>query len=291
VNQSNYRDIVRNCYLKFLNREPDDEGWNSYVRQMETKEIDENKLIEIFKNSLEYKLAYPIELDKNTPIDIKMKKEWDARAKANPLFVIATDHSKSEDDFWNSGIKESKKILGIGTHRFQEITKNKDPSKMRILEIGCGIGRILLPMSKIFGESIGIDISSEMVQQGQKHIVNIPNCKILENDGIDLALFSDNDFDFCYSFIVFQHIPDKKIVENYINEVSRILKPECLFRFQVRGTISTKPQEVTTWDGVQFSSKEIHEMATKYNFDIIEEGDDKSEYYWLTFKLKNRIYN
>ena len=104
------------------------------------------------------------------------------------------------------------------------------------------------------------------------------------NAETELHQFPDQSFDFCYSFIVFQHIPDKKIVENYIREVSRILKPDCLFRFQVRGTISTKPQEITTWDGVQFSSNEIHQMAKKYNFDIIEEGDENSEYYWLTFK-------
>jgi len=157
---------------------------------------------------------------------------------------------------------------------------------MKILEIGCGIGRILIPMSKIFGETVGIDISSEMVQLGQKHITNIPNCKILESNGIDLSLFPDNHFDFCYSFIVFQHIPEKQIVEQYIKEVSRILKPDCLFRFQVRGTISTKPKEITTWDGVQFNSEEIHEIAKKNNFEIIEEGNDTEEYYMLTFQSK-----
>ena len=202
----------------------------------------------------------------------------------NPLFVIATDYSDSEKDFWDSGISECDLILDKNSLRFQKITENKDTAKMNILEIGCGIGRILIPMRKIFGNVVGIDVSSEMVKLGQKHVANIPNCSIVENNGVDLSEFSDNYFDFCYSFIVFQHIPDKKIVENYIKEVSRILKPECFFRFQVRGTIDTKPKEITTWDGVQFSSKEIHEMATKYNFDIVEEGDDREEYYWLTFK-------
>ena len=118
------KNIVRNNYLKFLNREPDEEGWNHYVHLMDIKEIDEDKLIELFKNSPEYKLSYPVEMDKNTPIDIKMKKDWDARAKMDHLFVIATGHSNSEEDFWNSGIDNSKKILGVGTQRFQKIIKN-----------------------------------------------------------------------------------------------------------------------------------------------------------------------
>jgi hypothetical protein len=85
---------------------------------------------------------------------------------------------------------------------------------------------------------------------------------------------------------VFQHIPEKKIVEKYISEASRVLKPNCLFRFQVRGTIASKPNQITTWDGVQFTSDEIHKIAQANNFEIIEEGNDKDEYYWLTFQLK-----
>jgi len=286
MNENTIKEIVRKCYLQYLNREPDDAGLKHYVNLMKTNQIDEKALIDTFKDSPEYKLSHPVEIEPNTPVDVKMKKEWNERAKMNPLFVIATDHSDSEEDFWESGITECNVILGKNSPRFQKIIENKEPSKMNVLEIGCGIGRILIPMRKIFGNMIGIDISSEMVQLGQKYVANIPNCSIVENNGIDLSEFSDNYFDFCYSFIVFQHIPDKEIVENYIKEVSRILKPGCLFRFQVRGTISTKPNEITTWDGVQFTSDEIHKVAQENNFEIIEESNDKQEYYWLTFKLK-----
>ena len=278
-------EIVRNLYLKLLNREPDEVGFEYYLNLLNANKSIVSELETIFKNSTEYKLSHPLELKENTPVDIKMKKEWNERTKMNPLFVIATDHSETEDDFWNSGIDECNDILGKDTVRFEKIIENKETSKMNILEIGCGIGRILIPMSKIFGDATGIDISSEMVLLGQKYVSDIPNCSIIENNGVDLSKFFDNSFDFCYSFIVFQHIPEKKIVENYIKEVSRVLKPECLFRFQVRGTISTKPNEITTWDGVQFTSDEIHKIAKDNNFEIIEEGDYTKEYYWITFRL------
>ena len=287
MNENNANDIVKRYYLQYLNREPDDAGLKYYVHLMKTNQINEQELINTFKNSPEYKLSHPVEIEPNTPVDIKMKKEWNERTKMNPLFVIATDHSETEEDFWNSGIGECNDILGIDTIRFQKIIENKEPSKMNILEIGCGIGRILIPMRKIFGNVTGIDISSEMVLLGQKYVSDIPNCSIVENNGVDLSEFSDNSFDFCYSFIVFQHIPEKQIVENYIKEVLRILKPSCLFRFQVRGTISTKPTEITTWDGVQFTSDEIHKIAKDNNFEIIEEGNYKEEYYWLTFRVRN----
>ena len=286
MNENSIHEIIKKCYLQYLNREPDDVGLKHYTHLMKTNQINEQELINTFKNSPEYKLSHPVEIEPNTPVDIKMKKEWNERTKMNPLFVIATDHSETEEDFWNSGIDECNDILGISTERYQKIIENKDTSSMNVLEIGCGIGRILIPMRKIFGNVTGIDISSEMVLLGQKYVSDIPNCSIIENNGVDLSEFSDNSFDFCYSFIVFQHIPEKQIVENYIKEVSRILKVGCLFRFQVRGTISTKPNEITTWDGVQFISDEIHEIANDNNFEVIEESSDKEEYYWLTFKSK-----
>jgi len=284
LNKNTINNIITKCYQQYLNREPDDAGLKHYTHLMKTNQINEQELISTFKNSLEYKLSHPVEIEPNTPVDVKMKKEWNARTKMDPLFVIATGDSDTEEDFWNSGIGECNDILGKNTMRFEKIIEDKEPSKMNILEIGCGIGRILIPMRKFFGNVTGIDISSEMVQLTQKYIANIPNCTILENNGIDLTLFPDDTFDFCYSVIVFQHIPDKKIVENYIKEVSRILKSNCLFRFQIRGTVSTKPREITTWDGVQFTSNEIHKLADENNFKIIEENSDKEEYYWLTFK-------
>ena len=287
MNEITIKETVRRCYLKYLNREPDQTGFEHFVTLMKSGQIDEKSLIDTFKNSPEYKLSHPVEIEPDTPVDIKMKKEWDARSKLGTLFVISTEHSENYEDFWQSGMDDIKSILEIDGSRFEKITHQKDPKKMRILEIGCGIGRLLIPMSEIFGQVIGVDISSEMIHKGKKHLENIQNCQIFENNGIDLSEFSDNYFDFCFSFIVFQHIPEKKIVEKYISEVSRVLKPNCLFRFQVRGTITSKPNQITTWDGVQFTSDEIHKIAQVNNFEIIEDGNDKDEYYWLTFKLKN----
>ena len=84
---------------------------------MKTNQITETSLIDTFKDSLEYKLSHPIQIEPGTIVDIQMKKEWNERTKMNPLFVIATDHSESEDDFWKSGISECNNILGNDTQK------------------------------------------------------------------------------------------------------------------------------------------------------------------------------
>jgi SAM-dependent methyltransferase len=276
-------EIIELNFMKILNREPDRSGLKYFFTQIKNNNMNTGDLIQKLKESPEYKFSHPLEVDSSISIDLRMKKEWDERAKLDPLFAIATGFSETEKDFWDSGKIFLKNFLGLETPRFKKIIQNKEPSKMKILEIGCGLGRVLIPMCDYFGECIGIDVSPEMVQQSQKYIENLPNCKILENNGTDLSMFADNSFDFCFSYIVFQHIPEKKIVEQYIKEVSRVLKSNCLFRFQVRGIVDRQSKEITTWDGVQFSSNEIHEIANKNNFKIIEESDDKPEYYWFTF--------
>ena len=63
MNENNANDLVRRYYLQYLNREPDDEGLKHYTRLMKTNEINEQELINAFKNSPEYKLSHPIEIE------------------------------------------------------------------------------------------------------------------------------------------------------------------------------------------------------------------------------------
>jgi len=158
---------------------------------------------------------------------------------------------------------------------------------MEILEIGCGIGRILIPMSEIFGKALGVDISEKTIEVAEKYMKNISNCHVFNSNGSDLSMFDDNSIDFCYSYIVFQHIPEKEIIINYIREVARVLKSGCIFRFQVFGDTKWKPKKFDTWYGAHFSSEEIHNIAKENNFEVMEETGQDDQYYWITFKLSN----
>src|SRR6266702_4752359 len=63
------------------------------------------------------------------------------------------------------------------------------------------------------------------------------NVEFHVNNGADLSMFANDQFDFAISAIVFQHIPKKAIVENYIRETWRVLRPGSIFKFQVQGCL------------------------------------------------------
>ena len=248
------------------------------------EDFEQRKLKQLKQNSREY--------------DKWMRNDWELRAKKNSLYFIRTKKNQSNEEFWKSGYKDRDSIL---EHKLIKEKLDKKIGELKVLEIGCGVGRILIPMSEKFQESVGVDISQEMVNIGKQKISDTTNCKILLNNGMDLSDLISNYFDFCYSFIVFQHIPEKQIVKNYIKEVARVLKPNSFFYFQVRGKHTIDPikfrllenidkkkssYKENTWLGVQFTSQEIHEIADEFGFEIIEESGENTEYYWITFCLK-----
>ena len=50
-----------------------------------------------------------------------------------------------------------------------------DTTKMRALEIGCGPGRLMKPLSRHFGEIYGVDVSDEMIRIARERLRDIPN--------------------------------------------------------------------------------------------------------------------
>lgn len=214
----------------------------------------------------------------------KMRRDWDERARENARHYVATGRTEwSDDEFFASG--EQAVAEDILTDMVN-ICQGKDPAAMRVLEIGCGAGRLTRALSNLFGEVHAVDISGEMVAQARAALVDRPNAYVYQNNGCDLSVIPPLEFDFAYSSIVFQHIPSRDIVENYIREVHRLLRPGALFKFQVQGdaTIQTSPDD--TWLGVPFSDSDATAMAYRCGFEPRYRHGAGDQYFWLWYFKK-----
>jgi len=105
-----------------------------------------------------------------------------------------------------------------------------------ILEIGCGVGRLLsrLILRVQPAKAIGVDIAENMIQYARKALGHLENVELMVNSGADLSMVPDASVDFVYSNDVFIHVHDINVVRSYFREVSRILKPRAFFRFNTR---------------------------------------------------------
>ncbi len=220
-------------------------------------------------------------------LDEKMQREWDERARDNARhFVNTAQHDWSDDDFFASGQRTvENEILTDMTN----ICQGKDPKQMKVLEIGCGAGRVTRALAGIFGEVHAVDISGEMVRQARQSLADLDNVHIEQNNGRDLTVLGELRVDFAFSTIVFQHIPSKEVIESYIRDVHRLLRPGGLFKFQVQGDPTIERDEDDTWLGVPFSDADAVEMGLRCGFEPRHRHGEGTQYFWLWYFRRWRI--
>jgi SAM-dependent methyltransferase len=209
----------------------------------------------------------------------KMRSDWDARARTEGTYFIATAREEWTDErFFASGEDNVKQYI---LNDLTNICRGMDPKQMRVLEIGCGAGRVTKALASVFGEVHAVDVSPEMIRQARENLAATPNVHFYANSGTDLQVLPNVPFHFAFSFIVFQHIPDKAIVENYIREAHRVLAPGALFKFQVEGGPVADRDAADTWHGVSFTEPEMRDIAARAGFDLRYTEGTGSQYFWL----------
>ena len=211
----------------------------------------------------------------------KMQRDWDERARENARYYVATGKNDwTDDEFFHSGERTvAEEILTDMTN----ICQGKDPKQMRVLEIGCGAGRVTRALAGVFGEIHAVDVSGEMVARAKNALADRPNALVYQNNGKDLSVIPGGGFDFAFSTIVFQHIPSREVIYSYVREVRRLLRPGALFKFQVQGDSSMKTAPDDTWLGVAFSDQEAVVMAHACGFEPRHRHGAGEQYFWLWF--------
>jgi SAM-dependent methyltransferase len=204
-----------------------------------------------------------------------MKKEWDERARENAMhYVVSHRLDWDEEAFFRSGRVNTEELI---LSELDLIRGDRDPKEMAVLEIGCGVGRMTRHLAEVFGRVDAVDVSGEMIRKARENLAGCPNVGLYETNGADLEPFANNTFDFCFSFIVFQHIPSREVIINYFKEVHRTLKSGGMFKFQVK---SGTPSEPNTWEGVGFSDHEMSDLADAIGFDVLKTRGYGTQYFW-----------
>jgi ubiquinone/menaquinone biosynthesis C-methylase UbiE len=239
-----------------------------------------------------------------------MKNFWDQKARENAMFYIATWRGYENRDLADYFLTKEQAYQYLSEARYEPGGND------RMLEIGCGNGRMTMGFAQLFQEVHAIDVSGEMIRQAKENLTSFKNVFLYETNGKDLGIFENEKFDFCFSFIVFQHIPSKSTIFNYVKEAGRVLKPGGFLHFQLDGRpdpdIETPPVvlslkrfyrnvirrplllawskirggpggfESPAWLGVSVSSDEIRLVCEKNKLEVRTVTGEDSQYMWVT---------
>jgi len=219
----------------------------------------------------------------------KVKEFWNVNSMDEAMFgKVFTDkriNNLSREERlagWKASVvNSSKKILENIPHSPQ----------WKVLEIGCGVGRIIKPLRKIFAQVDGVDIAEKMVQFAQSYLADgRQNGDVYLNSGSDLSRFEDKSYDYVFSMITFQHIRSISVVKSYFSEIFRVLKPGGYFRLQVADSSNAKMGSFNE-EGVEgqqygfhgngYSPDQLKTLFEEHEFTKME-IEHKSSWIWAT---------
>ncbi len=211
-----------------------------------------------------------------------MREDWNARAKEDAYYYVAFGRREQSDDEFTATASGVVTALERELRRLPPVSS---PRARRALEIGCGPGRLMKPLARNFGEIHGVDVSDEMIRLARERLRGIPHAHVHATSGATLAPFADESFDLVYSYAVFQHIPSRDVVFEYLREAHRVLKPRGVFCAQFNGLPESFPR-YDTWSGVRLSAADLVGFTREHDFQMLTlEGVD-TQYMWTTWRKR-----
>ncbi len=151
----------------------------------------------------------------------KMKEDWNRRVR-HDYRLWMSDGVKDDDTMWASGERDFKIIAD----------QIENPEGKTFLEIGCGVGRLLKPASKVFKQVIGVDVSDEALKKAEEFLQDFSNVVLINNSGSELSQLPERSIDVVASFASITSMP-VSVIAQYLLETERVLTKEGVVRLQM----------------------------------------------------------
>ncbi len=279
---------------------------NQLQAELTSVAVQAGQIIDKNQQRIRYEVSDKINLEWHTPVkpqaDVQLvlqREFWNVdsmhEAMFRRVFIDDTINEMSPDEkinAWNQSAIDS----------VQQILKSI-PTKpeWKILEIGCGVGRIIKPLREMFAQVDGVDISENMIQFAKQYLADgKQNGQVYVNNGSDLQELPSEHYDCVYSIIVFQHIRSISVVKSYFREILRVLKPSGYFRIQVYDTSNPNfgkfdeeavGEEAYGFFGNAYTDEQLRALLIEQGFDVVS-IERESPWLWATVQKaeQNLVY-
>lgn len=176
--------------------------------------------------------------------------------------AIAEDFSRTRQYVWR------------GFEKLAQYTKNGD----RVLDLGCGNGRLLDLLKDKEINYTGIDSSKGLIEIAKERY---PGAEFLVGDALNLP-FPDNSFNRVFSIAVLHHIPSVELRLVFLAEAKRVLAPGGLLIL----TVWNLWQRRGWWPNIKYTFLKILGLSKLDFKDVLVPWAKKHQRYFHCFSQK-----
>lgn len=158
----------------------------------------------------------------------RARRFWDERADEDAFFFVDNRLDYGAPDlerFWAGGERDLTSLLDAAGAALSPTD--------RVVEIGCGVGRLTRVIARDAADVRALDVSPRMIELAREHNPALANVEWVVGDGTSLAGIAEASADACVSHVVFQHIADPAVTLGYVREIGRVLRPGGWAAFQI----------------------------------------------------------
>lgn len=135
----------------------------------------------------------------------------------HPRFRASQLDDAAREEFFASGRQHVQFVLDTIRHRLEPLY-----TPQRVLDFGCGVGRVLMPFAVCSQEAVGLDVSRSMLEEARANIERaaLQNAELMLCD--DSLSCLAGHFDLVHSYIVLQHIEVERGLALFERLVGRV---------------------------------------------------------------------
>ena len=93
-----------------------------------------------------------------------------------------------------------------------------------VLDLGCGIGRVVRHVAPLCREVWAVDVSETMLRFARERLADLPNVRFVRGEGAAIPGVGTATIDFAYSLLTLQHV-EREHAFLLMRELRRVLRP------------------------------------------------------------------
>jgi ubiquinone/menaquinone biosynthesis C-methylase UbiE len=133
------------------------------------------------------------------------------------------DETQAMDYILN--VSDPEAFEAAGRHEAEDVLAPLIRPADTVLDLGCGIGRVVRYVAPLCREVWAVDVSETMLNFARERLADLPNVRLVRGEEVAIPAVATATIDFAYSLLTLQHV-EREHAFLLMRELRRVLRPD-----------------------------------------------------------------